>query len=73
MAEETENSGGGSLKSILIGFATLSIGIITSLQSEEIKADAQNAFNFTSQIGKSSKNFERSSNNLRDSFQKSNE
>ena len=37
----------GWLKSILIGFATLSIGIITSLQSEEIKADAQNAFNFT--------------------------
>lgn len=37
----------GWLKSILIGFATLSIGIITSLQSQEIKADAQNAFNFT--------------------------
>lgn len=37
----------GWLKSILIGFATLSIGIISSLQSQEIKADAQNAFNFT--------------------------
>jgi O-antigen ligase len=37
----------GWLKSILIGYATLSIGIITSLQSQEIKADAQNAFNFT--------------------------
>lgn len=37
----------GWLKSILIGFATLSIGIITSLQSQEIKADAQNALSFT--------------------------
>jgi O-antigen ligase len=37
----------GWLKSILIGFATLAIGISTALQSEEIKADAQNAQKFT--------------------------
>ena len=37
----------GWLTSILIGFATLAIGISTALQSEEIKADAQNAQKFT--------------------------
>ena len=37
----------GWFSSVWIGLATLSFGIVLALQSQEIKADAQNAFNFT--------------------------
>lgn len=37
----------GWFSSVWIGLATLTIGLVLALQSQEIKADAQNAFNFT--------------------------